>query len=325
MEAIKTTFSISVIIPNFNGKHLLEKNIPYVYKALQTSEIVDFEIIVTDDASSDDSISFIQSNFPEIIVLANSVNIGFGGNCNRAMYAATKELIFFLNSDVQLEEGYFKPLVAYFNHEKCFGVMGSIWDESLTRLQDAAKYPNVSFGKINGATNYTIENSEQGTFSFFLSGANALIDREKLVELNGFEEAFNPYYFEDLDLGIRAWKLGYYCYFDPNAKCIHPISSTIKKEPSDKVKTIIERNRILIHFFHLSSSEWCFYQFKVIFKGYVKLLMGQHQLINGWRMFASKKTALKAKRAELQNSTIRLKDIKKNIEKSLKGEKTNIF
>jgi len=317
--------SISIVIPNYNGKNLLEKNLPFVFQALKSSNITDFEIIISDDASKDDSAAFVKSNYPSIILIESAANVGFGGNCNRAIFKSTKELVFLLNSDVQLTEGYFIHLVDYFHNPNCFGVMGSIWDESLTQLQDAAKYPSYSFAKINGATNFKFENKEASSFTFFLSGANALINREKILQLKGFEEAFNPYYFEDLDLGIRAWKLGFQCFYEPKATCIHPLSSTIKQEPSDKVKTIVERNRILIHYFHLPANEWFFYQLKIVLKAYFKALLGKKHLLKGWQLFTAMKKELKEKRTALQKSTIQLKDIKNTIENSLKGEKVGRF
>jgi glycosyltransferase involved in cell wall biosynthesis len=53
--------SISVVIPNYNGKHLLEKNLPFVFQALKSSHITDFEIIISDDASKDDSVAFVKT------------------------------------------------------------------------------------------------------------------------------------------------------------------------------------------------------------------------------------------------------------------------
>ena len=107
--------------------------------------------------------------------------------------------------------------------------------------------------------------------------------------------------------------------------CIHQLSSTIKQEPSDRVKTIVERNRILIHYLHLPANEWFFYQLKVTFKSYFKALLGNRQLIKGWQMFTSMKADLKEKRTALQKSPIQLKDIKNTIEESLNEEKIRRF
>ena len=66
--------SISIVIPNYNGKSLLETNIPYVYNALETSEISDYEIIIPDDASADDSVNFIcvSLSVPKLIFTCNT-------------------------------------------------------------------------------------------------------------------------------------------------------------------------------------------------------------------------------------------------------------
>jgi glycosyltransferase involved in cell wall biosynthesis len=63
LKTTKMSYSISVIIPNYNGKHLLEENIPYVFSALETSKISDFEIIISDDHSADDSVAFIKKTY----------------------------------------------------------------------------------------------------------------------------------------------------------------------------------------------------------------------------------------------------------------------
>ena len=61
--------------------------------------------------------------------------------------------------------------------------------------------------------------------------------------LGGFDEIFNPYYAEDVDLGIRAWKVGYKCYYDDTALCRHPLSATIQKEQPKKVKKAKENSK----------------------------------------------------------------------------------
>jgi GT2 family glycosyltransferase len=116
-------FSISVVIPNYNGKHLLESNIPFVYAALRSSGITDFEIIVSDDASHDDSVDFLKSNYPAIILIENKINKGFSGNMNVGIFRSTKDLVLLLNSDVVLTAGYFKNQLHYFKKSDTFGVM----------------------------------------------------------------------------------------------------------------------------------------------------------------------------------------------------------
>lgn len=257
--------SISVVIPNYNGKELLKRNIPSVYNALLSSGISDFEIIISDDASVDNSVDFIKTNYPDIILIENKINKGFSGNMNTGIFRSTKDLILLLNSDVELTTGYFKHQLRYFSKPDTFGVMGRITSLDSERIQDSAKYPKFSFSKIVTGINYTCE-TETSLYCFFLLGANSLVDREKIFELGGFCELFNPYNFEDVDLGLRAWRLGYKCYYEHKAICKHPISETLKKEPNNKVRIISIRNQMYLHFIHLNNYELFYYFFAIIGK-----------------------------------------------------------
>ena len=297
-------YSISVVIPNYNGQDLLKTNLPSVYSALQSSGISDFEIIIPDDASTDNSVHFIKSNYPEIILIENKTNIGFAGNTNIGIFKSQKDFVLILNSDVTLTEGYIKNLLKYFDDPDTFGVTGRIIAVDSDRIQDGAKYPKYFFGNISGTTNY-ICNSRSSLYSFFLTGANALIDRNKIIELKGFDEIFNPYYGEDIDLGLRAWRLGYKCYYEHNAICRHPNSATIKKEPSKKVKIISSRNKMYLHFIHLNGIELAFYLLKLFLKTILKaMVLDFKHLKSFWMFISSIKMCLDQKKRfqELQQS-----------------------
>jgi GT2 family glycosyltransferase len=259
------TKSISVVIPNYNGKELLEQNIPHVYNALISSKISDFEIIISDDASNDDSVNFIKSNYPEIILVANKINKGFAGNINSGIFKSTKDLVLLLNSDVVLTEEYFRHQLPYFNRDDTFGVMGRITSIDSKKNQDGAKYPKHSLSKIATNVNY-ISDHENSLYSFFLLGANSLVDRKKLFEINGFCELYNPYNSEDVDLSLRAWRLGYKCYYEHKAVCKHPVSSTLKKEDNKKVRIVSLRNQLYLHYTHLNNYQLPFYVVAIVGK-----------------------------------------------------------
>jgi GT2 family glycosyltransferase len=250
--------SISVVIPNYNGQTLLEQNLPSVFKALEKIG-GDYEIIVADDASTDDSVAYLRKNYPTILVVANTINEGFANNINTGIFLASKDLVFALNTDVQLTTDYFLSLLPYFDLPTTFGVMGCIkaWDTDT--IQDAAKYPHYTVKGIQANTNYLpIEAEETQTegnkaklLTTFLSGANALMDRAKLLQLQGFCDLFSPYYGEDLELSLRAWRLGYVCYYEHRAVCRHPNSVTISKySKRSKIKTISSRNKFSLNYIH---------------------------------------------------------------------------
>jgi GT2 family glycosyltransferase len=165
-------FSLSVVIPNYNGVNLLAQNLPYLYKALESSFVTDFEIIVADDASKDNSIDFLEKKFPDIIIVQNNKNVGFASNINSGIFKATKDLIFAMNTDIRLEEGYFLPLFRYFEYSDTFAVMGKVIAWENDDLQDSAKYPDMSFWSIKGTKNYSIkgEKVEKNVFFFCVGG-----------------------------------------------------------------------------------------------------------------------------------------------------------
>ena len=316
--------SISIIIPNFNGETLLKENIPSLFTSLSSSGVTDYEVIVPDDASIDGSIKFLENHYPEIIVIKNKVNKGFSGNVNTGIKIASKELVLILNSDVKLLDNYFSPLLKYFEVEDTFGVMGRIISMESDRIQDSAKYPYYTFGKIITTKNYLVDNRNT-LYSLFMSGANSLVDRSKLIKLGGFNELFNPYYSEDADLGITAWRAGYKIYYEHNAICRHPNSATINKLNKNKVKTIAKRNKLILHYIHLDGFELAYFVSLYFLKGIFRLLILDLIYIKAIIMFCMslKKISYYKRKTNYRNKT--LKEICTFIRNDIKGLKITKF
>ena len=96
-------------------------------------------------------------------------------------------------------------------------------------------------------------NKENGS-TLYLCGGNALIDNQKLKELEGFNELFSPFYFEDFDLSLRAWRKGWTSLYTNQTFCKHCHSTTIFKENrKDDVARIFLRNKVLINYLNNSS------------------------------------------------------------------------
>lgn len=324
--------SISVVIPNYNGKHLLEANLPSVYAALKFVNLK-YEIIIVDDASIDDSVSFVLQHYPEIKLLKNEINKGFSPTINKGIFAAQYELVLALNSDVKLTENYFIEQLKYFEKPDTFGVMGHITDLDSPRIQDSGKFPSISFKGIKTTYNYIPETntSEKWLPSFFLSGANALMDRNKLLELNGFDEIYAPYYYEDADLGIRAWRAGWCCYVEPKAICMHAISSTIGKVKPEKVKIIAERNRIVLNHLHLPNSQLRFFKIWLWIRCFSKLLTGNSTIYKAIQLFNTDLSALERSQQALRKLQAKNKvnysvlDVEEKILKMMRIMKYRVF
>lgn len=268
--------SISIIIPNYNGRHLLEEYLPFTLAAVEETRMP-FEIIVVDDASKDESIAFIRDQYPQVKLIVNPENYGFSYTCNRGIEAAKNELILLLNSDVKLEPGYFENQWKYFSEPDTFGVMGRIIDMQGDRIQDAARMPKFNGLKLKTDYFYYISEPNNWLYTFYLSGANALIDAEKLKKIGGFDELFSPFYCEDMELSIRAWRLRWKCYYEHSAVCRHQVSASTKNYKSARwVKSIYYRNRFYMHALHLDGfARFAWYCQITLIDLIPKLLAGQ--------------------------------------------------
>ena len=146
-----------------------------------------------------------------------------------------------------------------------------------------------------------------------------------MIELRGYNDLFNPYYGEDVDLGLRAWRLGYKCYYENKAVCRHPTSATINKEPSEKIRIVSKRNKMYLHFIHLNNLELFCYLFTLIVKMFLKTLMFDLKYLKSfWLFLNSINECIKSKKRfrELQKSKnveLSVNDIVKIIKENIKS------
>ncbi len=292
--------SVSIVIPNYNGIELLGKYLPNTFRAIANAK-VEYEIIVVDDCSIDDSVTWIRSNYPEINVLVNSVNLGFSLTCNRGIKAAKKELVLLLNSDVSLSEEYFDKLWPYFDQQDTFGVMGRIMNPN-GEIEDAARLLAFSGVKFKATRFYYCEEENRLTPTAYLSGANALIRRDMLLKLGGFDEIFSPYYCEDVDLSFRAWKLGWKCYYEHQAVCHHEVSKTIRSLASkNKRLSIVYRNKFILHSIHLNGLRLLLWFFQLTFVEVLfRILTGKIWVLKSLGSFFQKRKAIIESRRNLK-------------------------
>ncbi|GMQ31709.1 hypothetical protein Aconfl_43540 [Algoriphagus confluentis] len=272
-----------MVLPNFNGRDLLKSYLPFTFEALENSGCT-YEFLLVDDCSQDDSVEFVSQNYPQIRILKNEENRGFSFSCNRGIKESVNELVFLLNSDIKLSPEYFRGLFPYFSNPETFGVMGKILNRDGSKVEIGAKIPR-RIGKYLKTDFQYLPFAESSTApTLFLSGANALIDRKKLIELGGFDELFSPFYSEDLDLGIRAWRMGWKCYFHDQSHCYHLGSATMKTQiQKDWVKTVYFRNRMLFHAIHLETEDLRWWKAQTLLLDVLpKLLIGKTWI---WKSF----------------------------------------
>ena len=302
------TEGISVVIPNYNGSHLLAQTLPTVLLALVQSS-KQYEVIVVDDCSTDDSVPYLQCNYPLIKIIKNSKNSGFSVTANAGIFSALYNKVLLLNSDVKLEVDYFDRQLTYFNNPNTFGVMGRIigWDDE--HIQDAAKYPKMQGSKIKTNGNYYLKNEDDmkdGIFTTYLSGANALFDTKKFKQIGGFDELFSPFYAEDTELSLRAWRLGWTCYYDHFSVCRHKTSATIStSQRKNFVNCIYDRNKMYLHAIHLQGWQKALWLLQLIPETFLRLITFRWHYLKSVYIFATtqKKIALSRQRFKALSKT----------------------
>jgi len=295
--------SISVVIPNYNGRRLLETYLPPNLDVIRSSG-AKYEVIIVDDASRDDSVDFLRQNYPEIKLIVNPVNKGFSHSCNRGIEAAENELILLLNSDVKLTPGYFDEQWKYFLRWDTFGVMGRIIDMEGDHIQDAARVPKLNGFKLKTDYFYYTNNANDRLYTFYLSGANALIDAKKLKEIGGFFEIFSPFYCEDMELSLRAWRLKWKCYYEHQSVCRHQVSASTKNyETARWIKSVYFRNRLYLHAIHMDGwRRFAWYCQVILVDLLPKLLVGQTWI---WKSY----TALFKNREQINECRTKIKKL----------------
>lgn len=235
---------LSVVIPNYNGAALLEKYLPPLKEALQAA-VQRFEIIVVDDASTDGSVEYLRRHHPDVMVLVNVTNLGFGQTMNRGIRAAKGAILFSLNSDVLVDSDIFSAILPRFADSALFAVTPNIVDprtgynQAVYRLKpEICWYTDTCLQQFPPADELPL---------FFACAGACFYHREKLLELGGFDSIFSPFYVEDVDLSYQAWKRGWKCLLEPSATVYHFSNSTIEKHHRKrKIKFLTARNK---HYF----------------------------------------------------------------------------
>lgn len=236
---------ISVVIPNYNGRHILEKNLPVIIKNCQGCQI-----IVVDDGSTDDSVDYLKK-VGGIELIIQPKNKGFAAAVNNGVKNASGRLVLLLNSDVAPTKGFLNPLIKHFEkNPKLFAV--AVTDRSHEDGKVHLRGRGGASIKKGFILHYALPIKSGQTL--WVSGGSGLFDKQKFLDLSGFDTLFAPFYWEDIDLSYRARKAGYYCLFEPKSKVDHyHQEGAIKKTKSEKyIRTISYKNQFLFFWKNIS-------------------------------------------------------------------------
>ena len=236
----------TIVIVNWDGKHLLAECLPSVIEAVKCSG-GKHEILVVDNGSTDESVRFVQERFPQVQVLALDRNYGFGEGNNKAARQVRTDVIVFLNNDMTVDCGFLAPLLAPFSDESVFAVTSQIFFADPTRRREEtgntrARFEHGLFYFWHDEIGSRHENLEAIPV-FWAGGGCCAVDRKKFQALGGFDRLYAPFYLEDTDLSYRSWKRGWKCLVAPASRVVHKHRGTSRAKFGDRfVDTTIRKN-----------------------------------------------------------------------------------
>ena len=239
---------VSIIIVNWNAKNYLKKCI----ESLQEQTYQNFKIIFVDNASTDDSVEFVKTNFPKVKIIRNKENLGFAQGNNIGIKESHGEIICLFNPDAVAKSDWLSILVsALESSEKIGAVTGKMF-----YLGDEYGKNKVfcTWSKIDPytATPYNFSENEPSSTVDYLTGAAMLLKRE-VFEKVGFLDPRYFLYFDETDWCARIIRAGYELLYVPNAEVWHKVSGSISD--SDKKIYYMERSRIR---FAIKNFDWTY-------------------------------------------------------------------
>jgi len=243
-NALMKKNQVTFLVPNYNGKELLKKHLFDVFSAADRDD----EIIIVDDHSTDQSISWMQKQLKLQLIKTDEINNFYQGNfssgsksvscqvlslnqnkrfafaVNQGFKVAKNRHVFLLNNDVSPEKSSREILLQTFDEQENVFAVGCLEYEGEDKSAHRSGKNQLWFEK--GLFQHARANNFAFGVTAWASGGSAMFDREKWLELGGFDLEFQPAYWEDIDISFRAKKKGWKVLFQPDAVVFHQHEST---------------------------------------------------------------------------------------------------
>ena len=243
---------VAIVILNWNGKHYLEKFLPVLIQHTHTNIA---EIIIADNASTDNSVSFLKSEYPAIKLIELDKNYGFAGGYNKALLQIDAEFYVLLNSDVEVTENWLEPVInAMKNDAMVAAAMPKI--KSYTKKThfehagaaggfiDKYGYPFCR-GRILDHVEEDKSQYNTATEIFWATGACMFIRADIFHKHNGFDARFFAH-MEEIDLCWRIKSTGYKIMYYPETEIFHIGGGTLNNESPFKLYLNFRNNLFML-------------------------------------------------------------------------------
>jgi GT2 family glycosyltransferase len=230
---------IAIVILNWNGRDLLEKFLPSIVRF--SDETAD--IYVADNNSTDDSVDFLQKNYPQVAIIRNSVNGGYAKGYNDALAHVEADVYALVNSDIEVTEGWLEPVISEFASSEMVGIV----QPKLLDYKNRSKFEYAGAGGgfvdfmgypfCRGRIFMELE-TDSGQFNdradiFWASGACFFIRSEIYHALGGFDEDYFAHQ-EEIDLCWRVQNEGYGVRYAGMSEVYHVGGATLRESNPQK-------------------------------------------------------------------------------------------
>lgn len=231
---------VTVAIPNYNGRHLLERLLP----SLEAQTIKPCRTVVVDDCSGDDSVAYLQRNWPAVQIIALPENRNVTASMNECLRAGSSELLLLLNNDIELKSDCLAELKATLDsHPRAAAAAAKLVDFHDRRRLDGAG--DVFFwrgaAKRRGQGELDGGRFEEPSPIFAACGAVVMYRRAAVEDVGEFDERYVAG-LEDVDWSFRAQLLGYEIRYVPSAIAYHVGSATIGLAVTESIAYLNWRN-----------------------------------------------------------------------------------
>ncbi|MGA8439337.1 MAG: glycosyltransferase family 2 protein [Candidatus Sulfotelmatobacter sp.] len=233
---------LSIIIICWNDLKTIQGCLDSIYQGTHSTA---FEIIVSDNGSSDASVEFIRAHYPEVRVIENKANLRFAKANNVGIRASRGEYVLILNPDTIIHEGTLDQLVTFADEHPEAGAFGcKVLNPDGSYQESARPFPTLRGEWIAAlylrplaylsdwfiSDTYTGWNGDTQRTVDWLSGCSLFVRRDALERISGFDDQFF-YYYEDVDLCRRIWQAGYTILFTPRMSITHLGGQSTKRFP----------------------------------------------------------------------------------------------
>lgn len=246
---------VSIIIVSWNVRELLKKCLESIYRHRAD---LDIEIIVIDNNSGDDTVDMIKQNFPEIKVIGNHNNLGFGAANNQGIKQSTGDYILLLNPDTEIRNNALRKTLDFIKTNDRAGIVGcKHLNPDLTLQPSVRRFPKplaiflilTKLAKIFPTWPpiykylYKDFNYKQSQVVDQVNGSFMLIKKELLQEIGGFDENFFIW-FEEVDLCRRAKKVLWEVWYFAQAEIIHHGGQSFKQQLTFKKQKLFFKSAL---------------------------------------------------------------------------------